>query len=78
MPLAHDQFDNGNRIKRFGIGDSIPMKQISAKKMQNAIERIFDDQSIEARCKDYASRIQKRDGLQRSAIAIEERIRDSQ
>jgi len=74
MPLAHDQFDNAYRVKAFGIGDSIPMSQLTSRKLQTALTRLLANPSINSNCKDYSLRMQNSNGLQRSAIAIEERI----
>ena len=74
MPLAHDQFDNAKRIKTFGIGDSIPMREITSRKLESVLRPLLNTQSARVMSKDYSLRLQDRNGLTQSAMAIEERL----
>lgn len=71
-PLAHDQFDNAHRAKTFGISETIPMSKLNSRKLKTALSSLLTNPSIIAKCEDYSVRLQSRDGLTRSAIAIEE------
>jgi rhamnosyltransferase subunit B len=71
-PLAHDQFDNAHRAKTFGISETIPMNKLNPRKLKSALSSLLATPSILNKCKDYSVRLQSRDGLTRSAIAIEE------
>lgn len=71
-PLAHDQFDNAHRAKTFAISETIPMSRLNSRKLKSALSSLLTNPSINATCKEYAVRLQSRDGLKRSAVAIEE------
>ena len=71
MPLAHDQFDNANRVKRLSLGDSIPATIFSGPRLAMALKSLFDSSTVETACRQTSERLAKRDGLQRSAEAVE-------
>jgi rhamnosyltransferase subunit B len=73
-PLAHDQFDNANRVKKFSIGDSIAMSQLNERTLKATLTRILQSSTAESKCSEFSAKLQTRDGLQRSAIAIEQLI----
>jgi rhamnosyltransferase subunit B len=70
-PLAHDQFDNAHRARVFGISDTIPMSTLNSRKLEKGLSKLLNNPSIIASCKDYSTRLHRRDGLTRSAIAVE-------
>ncbi len=74
MPLAHDQFDNAARIQKLGIGDSIPAPRFTAPRLTVALQRLLDSEGVAQSCRQVAERLASRDGLRRSADAIEERV----
>jgi UDP:flavonoid glycosyltransferase YjiC (YdhE family) len=73
-PLAHDQFDNANRVKKFSIGDSIAISQLNERTLKATLTRILQSSTAESKCSEFSAKLQTRDGLQRSAIAIEQLI----
>ncbi len=74
MPLAHDQFDNGARIIRLGVGESIPAKRFIGLRLADALARLFGSTTTQAACRNVSERLAKRDGLCRSAGAIEQLV----
>lgn len=72
MPLAHDQFDNAACAKRLGVGASIPATRFNAERLTAALERLLDAPSVADRCRAAAEKLAARDGLERSAIAVEQ------
>jgi UDP:flavonoid glycosyltransferase YjiC (YdhE family) len=74
MPLAHDQFDNAERIKRLGLGDWIPARQFSGRRLAGQLKRLLASPSVAASCRAAAQRLTARDGLRRSAAAVEGRV----
>jgi rhamnosyltransferase subunit B len=62
MPLAHDQFDNAERLTRLGVGSWIHANRFSGRRLaQHPL------------CKTLAHRLETGDGLRRAAAAIEDR-----
>jgi rhamnosyltransferase subunit B len=71
VPNGHDQFDNGFRIERLGLGRSIPQTAYRARTVVRAIRGILDDREIRSRCRDYSARIDSGDALARACGLIE-------
>lgn len=74
MPLAHDQFDNAARVKRLGIGEAIPAPRFTSTRLTAALKGLFNSATVPDACRTVAQRLATRDGLSRSADAIERRI----
>ena len=74
MPLAHDQFDNAERIQSLGIGDSIPSPRFTGPRLTRALKPLLESSAIANSCRQVAERLAKRDGVRRSADAIEKRV----
>lgn len=73
-PLAHDQFDNADRVQRMGIGSSIPVKSFTARNLANRLQSLLDSNAVMAACQDVQQRLQDRTGLSCAADAIESRF----
>jgi UDP:flavonoid glycosyltransferase YjiC (YdhE family) len=71
VPNGHDQFDNGFRIERLGLGRSIPQTAYRARTVAGVIRRILDDRELPARCRDYSGRIDSDASLTRACELIE-------
>jgi rhamnosyltransferase subunit B len=74
VPLAHDQFDNASRVKRFGVGDFIELRRFSASKAAGALTSLLTSSATTAGCTEISQRFAKKDGLERMAAAIEQRF----
>lgn len=74
MPLAHDQFDNAARVIRLGVGDSIPAPRFTAPKLGKALQSLLQSQSVIQQSREIAGRLTAKDGLQRSAEAVEQHV----
>ena len=74
MPLAHDQFDNAERIKRLGIGDSLAVQRFTGPRLARVLKPLLDSSAVAHACKQIATRLAGRNGLQLSADAIEKRV----
>lgn len=77
MPLAHDQFDNAARIKQLNLGDSLPVNRFTGKRLADQLKRLLNSKNVTHVCQEIAQRFSPRDGLQRSAAAIEEKAAQS-
>jgi UDP:flavonoid glycosyltransferase YjiC (YdhE family) len=56
MPLAHDQFDNANRIHRLGAGGSIPVKKYRAANVAAALRPMVETPNVRETCREVARR----------------------
>jgi rhamnosyltransferase subunit B len=74
MPLAHDQFDNVARVRRLNVGDGLPAAQFTGPKLTALLARLLGSPEVSAACRQAAARLKSRDGLRRSADAIEARV----
>lgn len=72
MPLAHDQFDNAERVRRLGVGAGIPAPRFTAARLTAALRGLLDDPGTADRCRAMAARLKARDGLCRTAEAVEQ------
>jgi UDP:flavonoid glycosyltransferase YjiC (YdhE family) len=75
MPLAHDQFDNAERVRRIGAGVGVPATRFNTRTLRTALERLLGSEETTAACRSAASKLARRDGLQRSADVILNRLR---
>lgn len=74
MPLAHDQFDNAQRVQRLRVGDWLGVRQFTAARLARQLGRLLESPAVQAACRQAAGNLVPRDGLSRAAAAIEQRI----
>src|SRR5690606_24861607 len=74
MPLAHDQFDNVERVRRLGVGDAIPATKSAAARLARVLLRRLNSTEVKSACRDVARRLAPRDGIIRSAEAVEKMV----
>jgi rhamnosyltransferase subunit B len=74
MPLAHDQFDNADRIRRLALGEGIPVKRFTGPRLAESLRRLLSSPAVAAACRSVAQRLAARDGLRRSAAAVEDLV----
>ena len=75
VPNGHDQFDNGWRIEQLGLGRSIPQSRYRAQSVARAIRELLADETLNARCRDYAARIDSAAAITRACALIEDLVR---
>ena len=71
VPNGHDQFDNGFRIERLGLGRSIPQTGYRAKAVVRAIRGMQAAPDLRLRCRDHAGRVDSDTALARACELIE-------
>jgi rhamnosyltransferase subunit B len=71
MALAHDQFDNGDRIKRLGIGDWLTPRWFTGRRVARILSSLLESPSVRSACQAIAQRLELRDGMERTVTAIE-------
>ena len=71
VPNGHDQFDNGFRIERLGLGRSIPATAYRAKSVVRAIRGMLGDGNLRAKCRGYAARMDSNAAITQACELIE-------
>lgn len=74
MPLAHDQFDNAARIRRLGIGDSLPVSRFTAARLAKRLQRLLASTRCRQNCQSLAPRLHPSRGLSLAANYAETKI----
>ncbi|NHQ91970.1 glycosyltransferase [Janthinobacterium lividum] len=57
VPFAYDQFDNGWRVKRLGVGDVLLAKRLSAGRMRRQLARLLAAPEVALACREVARRM---------------------
>lgn len=71
MPLAHDQFDNAARIKALKLGNSISADRFTSSRIVPMLQELLGSSAVTNACREVARRLAPRDGIRRSADAVE-------
>lgn len=71
MPLAHDQFDNAARVRRLGVGDSIPRRKYRGDRAARALENLLASSDVRRACAAIAARLNSVDPLAETCSLIE-------
>lgn len=66
-PLAYDQFDNGDRVRRLGCGAMLPDRRYTPRRAAAALRRLLD---APLRCGEIAARVRGSPGLDATVRAI--------
>jgi rhamnosyltransferase subunit B len=77
MPLAHDQFDNANRVTRLGIGQGIPVRKFQGAGLASVLQPLLESASVRQSCKKVREKLSARDGLSQAAEQIEQQFLQS-
>jgi rhamnosyltransferase subunit B len=70
--MAHDQYDNGQRIKRAGVGDWLVARRFKAGRAARILQRLLESADVQSACESFAERMAGRDGLTEMAEKLEE------
>lgn len=71
MPMAHDQHDNAERLKRLGVGAVLRPSRFTGRRVAEALDRLLSRPEVQANCRRCAERIEGRSGLAQAAHALE-------
>ena len=63
VPFAYDQFDNGLRAKRLGVGDVLLAKRLSARRMQKQLAHLLDSYDVRRACCTIAQKMAQKPEL---------------
>jgi UDP:flavonoid glycosyltransferase YjiC (YdhE family) len=70
-PFCFDQFDNGARAKRLGVGDWLKTRPFNGKKIAAALTRLITDET-RSRCRAISGRFQHHNALEAAAQCLQE------
>lgn len=71
-PFAHDQFDNGARVKRLGMGEVLHRSRYRAKSAEKALRRLLEDPRYQQAGAEIAATLRAENGARTAAEAIEQ------
>ena len=70
-PFAHDQFDNAERLRRFGVARVIVAKKYSAKSATRELAILLGDEYFATSCREIAAWLHNDQSLQKTCALIE-------
>jgi UDP:flavonoid glycosyltransferase YjiC (YdhE family) len=70
QPFSHDQPDNANRVRRLGVGRTIPRKRFTANRLASELDTLLYNATVAARCREIAGRIQRVDPFAQSCDVL--------
>ena len=71
MPMAHDQFDNADRVARLGAGDWVKRRKYRAKAVAAKLNHLLTDKHVAGACRQVAARFAGVDAMAQTCDFIE-------
>jgi len=71
-PLAHDQFDNAARVQQLGAGNTLPGRQVTAKRLAKQLRQLLADRYVHAATKQISAISAQQRGLDLACAYLEE------
>ena len=71
-PLAHDQFDNLERVVRLGVGRGISVRRYRASRVAGELRSLLSSAGVKSACAAVRQRFENRRGLEQAALAVEQ------
>jgi rhamnosyltransferase subunit B len=72
MPLAHDQFDNADRVRRLGAGTWIARRRYGARAAAAKLNALLTDEQVAGACRQVAARFVGADAMGQTCELIEQ------
>lgn len=69
-PVSHDQFNNGVRVERLGVGRTLGRRRLTVERLVHAIRACVDDPAIAARAAELGARLRDEDGSEAAARVV--------
>ena len=69
-PLAFDQYDNADRLHRFGLGRFFLPQHYASKAVAKALRHLWADKAVENRLRQVAQNVRQTDGAEKAAQRI--------
>ena len=74
MPFGGDQYDNGARVERLGVGRTIMRSKYSADRAAVTLKELLEDPAYSERAAEVGTRVRAEDGVRTACDAIEEQL----
>lgn len=74
MPVFDDQYDNAQRLEDTGLGIRLHPYEFTADELENAINKLCNDEALLKKLVKISKRIQATDGPKEAALMIEKLI----
>jgi len=71
MPMAFDQFDNAERLRRLGVGASVPARRFTAERAAAALDALLASPTTAEQCRTWSLRCDGRRALESAVDALE-------
>ena len=71
VPFAHDQFDNGARVRRLGIAEVLPRKRYTVRRAEQWLRRLLEESHYAERSAVIAAEVRAEKGAQTAADEAE-------
>ncbi|RUL87292.1 glycosyltransferase [Tautonia sociabilis] len=71
VPFGFDQFDNADRVRRLGIGQTLSRSRYTAGRAAEALRRLLGDPEISSRAAEVGAAVRDEDGPAAASDAIE-------
>lgn len=71
QPLAFDQFDNGDRIQRLGVGHILSRRHFHGEQLLTHLQRMANDETLFTRCRTIQDKFAGIDSLEMACQIIE-------
>jgi rhamnosyltransferase subunit B len=75
MPMAYDQFDNGLRLKRLGVGDIVRQTAFKPARVTPKLERLLSSPAVAQRAAHWAGQCDGAASLNRACEHLERLVR---
>jgi UDP:flavonoid glycosyltransferase YjiC (YdhE family) len=72
MPMAFDQPDNADRVKRLGVGDWLKPRSFRPRKVAGKLQQLLESPDVKEACRVLAERLRSGDAIELSCDLIEE------
>lgn len=70
MPYAHDQPDNAERVRRLGIGRTVPRRRYTPERAAAELRRLLDNAVYRQRASEVGEQVRKEDGVGNACDAL--------
>jgi len=70
QPICFDQMDNGARVKRLGVGDSLGSRHCPPQQIADALSKLLTPEALD-RCREISARFAENEALETAAQHIE-------
>ena len=72
MPMAHDQPDNAQRLRRLGVGESLAPKHFTADRVAEKLRRLMSNQNVAEACARVALLCKANDAASKAIRVLED------